>query len=239
VDYDSQHGNRGLLSTPPRKRSRAQSYNPTGESCNLLHPKYSVRATVAILLKLGVRIFWFLGLPGKWTLQFLRLFLFVLMLMPAFLKGLMNFRRGAFGSEQTIKTNVVYGDSFRNQLDIYMPCTAAATVAGAAAEASAAASAAAGGQKQQGSVKSPVVIFVCGGAWIIGYKFWAFLMVRDWGPITRRTLPLTRRCHGTPPPLPPPLSRRCHGTPPPPRRASSCSGTACCSCRWTTATSPR
>jgi len=47
--------------------------------------------------------------------------------------------------------NIVYGtESWRQQLDIYLPDTS--------------------------EEKSPVVIFVSGGAWIIGYKMWGWIM---------------------------------------------------------------
>ena len=48
-----------------------------------------------------------------------------------------------------IKRGVAYGDRWRQTLDVYLP------------------------QKPAGA---PVVVFVSGGAWIIGNKAWAFLM---------------------------------------------------------------
>lgn len=55
------------------------------------------------------------------------------------------------------------GLQFRQQLDIYLP-KRSRSQPGASAD------------PPRGRVGCPVVVFVSGGAWVIGYKVWGFLM---------------------------------------------------------------
>jgi len=67
----------------------------------------------------------------------------------------------------TIRKNIPYGPSWRHQLDLYLPVVTSAD-----------------GHRLRvrvprgGSVgqKTPVVVFISRGGWMIGYKFWGFLM---------------------------------------------------------------
>jgi prenylcysteine alpha-carboxyl methylesterase len=97
------------------------------------------------------------GLPGLWLLQFVRLVGFVLLTLPVlgpqFIRYLLHAQ---------IYKNLVYGPSLRHQLDIYSPTPTAQPTAEPTAQPPA-------------EHLRPVVIFVSGGAWIIGYKAWAFL----------------------------------------------------------------
>jgi acetyl esterase/lipase len=78
--------------------------------------------------------------------QAVRLIAFVLLLLPGLIPAFVTYLRS-----ESIKKNIVYGPSFRHQLDVYLPS---------------------GGAKDDASKEHPVVIFVTGGAWIIGYKAW-------------------------------------------------------------------
>ena len=68
-----------------------------------------------------------------------------------------------------VRKNIPYGTRLRQQLDVYMPRNSASS----------------GGDKigpkrasEPAPKAAPVVIFVSGGAWIIGYKVWGFIMGR-------------------------------------------------------------
>ena len=93
---------------------------------------------------------WFLGMPGLWAWQAVRLFAFVVTMLPVFVPVFVHFLL----SKRILK-NLTYGPSIRHQLDVYLPSKGAA---------------------ERANNKCPVVIFVSGGAWIIGYKLWSFLM---------------------------------------------------------------
>jgi len=103
--------------------------------------------TASTLAELTLKVQWWLGLPGKWLSQFSRLIAFSLVLLPFF-----GPRMWAYIRSDDILKNVVYGHSIRHQLDVYRPLGI------------------------RDGEKAPVIIFICGGAWIIGYKAWAFIM---------------------------------------------------------------
>ena len=90
------------------------------------------------------------GMPGLWLWRFLLLLGFVVAMLPVFVPVLVHFLR----SPRILK-NIPYGPSIRHQLDVYLPSEAAVARA-----------------RRQ----CPIVVFVSGGAWVIGYKLWAFLM---------------------------------------------------------------
>ena len=92
----------------------------------------------------------YLGRPGTWLWNFFLLVAFVVAMLPAFVPVFFHYLR----SKRIIK-NITYGPSIRHQLDVYLPTPEAIARAGAGC---------------------PVVIFVSGGAWVIGYKMWSFLM---------------------------------------------------------------
>jgi hypothetical protein len=85
-----------------------------------------------------------------WVLVLLQLVAFTTILMPGWTHMLVYY----FFSKRVIK-NVSYGlgAGSRNLLDVYMP-------------------------PERPKTKAPVIVFVSGGAWIIGYKLWSCLAAR-------------------------------------------------------------
>jgi len=114
---------------------------------NPIHPNFSLGRTLKTLVHLTIDTAVWFTYPGLWIVNFVRLVLFVIVMFPALFPVLIYYLRN-----DKILKNLVYGDKFRNQLDIYLP------------------------KKQDKAEKLPVVIFVTGGAWIIGYKLWGWLM---------------------------------------------------------------
>ncbi|XP_062106362.1 isoprenylcysteine alpha-carbonyl methylesterase ICME [Humulus lupulus] len=88
----------------------------------------------------------YLGVGYRWITRLLGLGFYALLLMPGFLQVAYHY---FFSSH--VRRSIVYGDQPRNRLDLYLPanCT---------------------------DEPKPVVIFVTGGAWIIGYKAWGSLL---------------------------------------------------------------
>jgi prenylcysteine alpha-carboxyl methylesterase len=82
-------------------------------------------------------------------------------MLPAFIPGLVSY---VFSKD--IKKNISYGASWRNLLDLYLPSS---TTEGKPLYVRLP-------SKTDVREKAPVVVFISGGAWIIGYKFWAFIM---------------------------------------------------------------
>ena len=78
--------------------------------------------------------------------------------MPAFLRVLWYYTRDA-----RVVRGVVYGPRRRNNLDLFLPAPRQPGDNH-------------GGRAEQRSGGAPVVVFLTGGAWIIGYKAWAALM---------------------------------------------------------------
>lgn len=114
----------------------------------IFHPGFGGYRTVVLIARLYGRLQWWLRFPGKWLVQFVRLLAFVVCMLPGFVPRFI-----AYLLSPNISKNIVYGPHFRNQLDVYWISPACPT-----------------------SGVAPVVIFVSGGAWIIGYKAWGFLM---------------------------------------------------------------
>ena len=92
-------------------------------------------------------LLWWLGTPIAWVMQLVRLLLFVFVLLPFFLPPTWR-----YACSETVHKGVRYGPSVRHAVDIYVPDSAA--------------------QRPL----CPVVVFVSGGAWIIGYRMWGFLL---------------------------------------------------------------
>ena len=108
---------------------------------------------VNLVVGMGSKLLGFL-LRGTWTWVYMlgRLMLFVVVLLPGFLV------MGAYYLRHPVR-NVRYHTgagraSSRHMLDIYLP------VEGTAPD------------------KAPVLVFLTGGAWIIGYKMWGALLGR-------------------------------------------------------------
>ncbi|PON93526.1 Alpha/beta hydrolase fold [Trema orientale] len=99
-----------------------------------------------LITRLSFTLLRYLGVGYRWITRLLALACYALLLMPGFLQVAYCY---FFSSH--VRRSIVYGDQPRNRLDLYLPrnCT--------------------DGPK-------PVVIFVTGGAWIIGYKAWGSLL---------------------------------------------------------------
>lgn len=87
-----------------------------------------------------------------WVLMFVRLLIFVIILTPGWINLMIYWI-----VDKRIMKNIEYGKGYkyRNVLDVYLPDVNAK------------------------SDKRPIIIFVGGGAWIIGYKFWSALIAKS------------------------------------------------------------
>lgn len=99
------------------------------------------------------------GVGFLWVFNLLRLLVFTLLLLPAWIKML----RFYCFSQRLLK-GIEYGRFRRNTLDIYLPSQNATHIHEAFADP---------------SRRCPVVVFFAGGAWTIGYKAWGALMGRQ------------------------------------------------------------
>jgi prenylcysteine alpha-carboxyl methylesterase len=86
-----------------------------------------------------------LGFHIYWMLLFWRMVVFVICIAPGLLPPLWQLLWS-----RDVSRNVRYGPSPRNHLDIYFPA-------------------------REPRKTKPVVVFLCGGGWIIGYKLWSLL----------------------------------------------------------------
>ena len=91
------------------------------------------------------------GFACRMAWQFLRLVLFVILLLPYFLRPTL-----LYALSSNIQHGVRYGSSVRCAVDVYLPLDAQGKVLTGA--------------------RRPVVVFVSGGAWIIGFRMWGFLL---------------------------------------------------------------
>ena len=114
----------------------------------------SLRSFANLIYTYLPELLWWLGGPAAWALQAYRLMLFVVLLLPGFLPHAFRY---FFSSPHVWASS--YGDSVRHRLDVYVPL-------GPNGEPLAA--------KEGAAV--PIVVFVTGGAWIIGYRMWGFLL---------------------------------------------------------------
>ncbi|KAI8469431.1 MAG: Alpha/Beta hydrolase protein [Monoraphidium minutum] len=103
-----------------------------------------------LLLSLALRLWSYLGLGYKWLLQVYRLCLYAMLLLPGFAQMVFYY----FLSPR-VQRNIPYGRKPRQVLDLYVPKAAG----------------------QDGQL-APVVVFVTGGAWTIGYKAWGAILGR-------------------------------------------------------------
>ncbi|KZV15094.1 protein GAMETE EXPRESSED 3 [Dorcoceras hygrometricum] len=103
-------------------------------------------AETYLVTRLSFKLLRYLGVGYRWISRLLALFLYAMFLMPGFLQVAFCY----FFSSQ-VHRSIVYGDRPRNRLDLYLP-------------------------KHCDDRPKPVVIFVTGGAWIIGYKAWGSLL---------------------------------------------------------------
>jgi len=112
------------------------------------HPQVGVSGTVKSLIYTCLVLHASLLTSGAWMLRFVRFGCFIVLMLPGFIPPILSY----IWSPRIVK-HIVYGPLFRQQLDVYL-C----------------------GSEKAGQPGAPVVIFVCGGAWIIGYKMWGFIM---------------------------------------------------------------
>ncbi|KAK2635906.1 hypothetical protein Ddye_030698 [Dipteronia dyeriana] len=104
-------------------------------------------ADTFLVTRLSFKLLRYLGVGYRWILRFLALGCYAVLLMPGFIQVGYNY----FFSSQ-IRRGIVYGDQPRNRLDLYLPKTT------------------------DGDGPKPVIAFITGGAWIIGYKAWGSLL---------------------------------------------------------------
>jgi prenylcysteine alpha-carboxyl methylesterase len=105
---------------------------------------------VLLVSNLALKLYGYLFTGLSWWIQFLRLLMFAALLMPGFSQMILFY----YFSPRVIRS-VPYGTQSRNVLDIYLPR-----------------------RKWRRKGSCPVVIYVTGGAWIIGYKAWGALFAR-------------------------------------------------------------
>ncbi|MEW5309110.1 MAG: hypothetical protein WDW38_001019 [Sanguina aurantia] len=105
-----------------------------------------------MLAGLAVQLLAYLGLGWKWAVNLFRLVLYATLLLPGFLQIVAYY----FTSPRVIRS-IPYGRMPRQRLDVYYPPGLLAS--------------------PQKTVY-PVVIFVTGGAWTIGYKAWGALLAK-------------------------------------------------------------
>lgn len=104
-----------------------------------------------LVIRLAIELLsWVISGTRTWLLTLISLLAFVLLLLPGWLAFLRYYL-----FDRRIVRNVEYGlgGRYRNLLDIYLPHT-------------------------QTHAACPVVVFVSGGAYIIGYKMWSALVAR-------------------------------------------------------------
>ena len=119
-----------------------------GELVDFVRAVYHV---IPILAPLVRRLMHFLGLGVQAYTMLFRLVLFAVALSPAITKA------GVWWwKSRTISRGIKYGDKPRNFLDVYHACDTDYTP-----------------RPSDEVTKLPVVIYITGGAWIIGYKAWA------------------------------------------------------------------
>ncbi|XP_010486759.1 PREDICTED: probable isoprenylcysteine alpha-carbonyl methylesterase ICMEL2 [Camelina sativa] len=104
-------------------------------------------AETYLITRLSFNLLGYLGVGYRWITRLLALACYAMLLMPGFLQVAYLY----FFSSQ-VRRSIVYGDQPRNRLDLYIPPT------------------------PTNDGLKPVVVFVTGGAWIIGYKAWGSLL---------------------------------------------------------------
>ncbi|CAI5723029.1 unnamed protein product [Peronospora destructor] len=127
-----------------------------------------------LVTKLVVQLLWALRMSKRWILCAVRLILFVLLLLFPIVKVAVYW----FVNDDVHK-NIIYGLNGRNLLDVYtVPPTATVEKTSSTTGKTRSSSVASTASGSITEAKYPVVVFVSGGAWIIGYKAWGTLMGR-------------------------------------------------------------
>ncbi|POM65614.1 Carbohydrate esterase [Phytophthora palmivora] len=125
-----------------------------------------------LITKLVVQLLWALRMSKRWILCALRLISFVLLLLSPLVKVAFY-----WFVDENVHKNIIYGLNRRNLLDVYtvpQKKEDETSTTGKSRSASVASTASASFTE----ARYPVVVFVSGGAWIIGYKAWGALMGR-------------------------------------------------------------
>eukprot|EP00128_Syssomonas_multiformis_P006527 Colp12_sorted_trinity150504_noHs@28513 len=103
------------------------------------------------LLPLAFKLIGFFIFTGpRWIIMTIRLMIFAALLMPAWIRLFFFYL-----ADSKLVRNIRYGDKPRQLVDIYLPEPI---------------------HNMRGEKRYPVVVFLTGGAWIIGYKAWGLLM---------------------------------------------------------------
>ncbi|KAK9817469.1 hypothetical protein WJX74_008566 [Apatococcus lobatus] len=110
-----------------------------------------VAAETFAVLRMAGDLWSYLGLGWRWFYKLIQLVIYAGLLMPGFIQMVVFY----FGSARVIRS-IPYGKQPRNRLDMYVPKH----------------------HWRQDNGLRPVVIYVTGGAWTIGYKAWGALLGR-------------------------------------------------------------
>jgi len=108
-----------------------------------------------------------------WLIKFCGLVAFAAVLSPAFFRIAWTYY-----TSRRVKRDILYGSSPRNRLDLYLP-EGCHYDASAVDDKSGTSPGTAGGDANDAGDESggrPVIVFVTGGMWIIGYKAWGALL---------------------------------------------------------------
>lgn len=116
-----------------------------------------------LLTRLAFTLMGYLGTSTRWMIMLSRLVTFVMVLFPAFVRLMLWFITSVRSGH--VIRSLRYGPNARNALDIYLP-----THLHSLSQPSL--------HQLPQHKKAPVVVFVSGGAWTIGYKGWGGLMGR-------------------------------------------------------------
>lgn len=103
-----------------------------------------------LITRLAARLYAYLWFGVRWYFKFIRLVAFAVLLLPGFSQMIVFY----FFSPRLLRS-IPYGSKSRNRLDVYLPR-----------------------RRWRRKGPCPVVIYVTGGAWTIGYKAWGALFGR-------------------------------------------------------------
>lgn len=118
---------------------------------------------ILLLYRLAYELICFLLPEFKWVDMLVRLYTFAWILAPAWWR----IGKFYFFSPRVVR-NIRYGPYNRSLLDVYLPVDKDGNIIDVRTPT--------GGKRDPDCQKWPVVIFLTGGAWIIGYKAWGSLM---------------------------------------------------------------
>jgi len=108
-----------------------------------------IASEVVLYVNYGFKLLGYLGLGYKWALSLYQLIIYATLLLPGFIQVILFY----FFSPR-VSRSVAYGAGPRQRLDMYLT------------------------KNRKPGQKYPVVIFVTGGAWTIGYKAWGALLAK-------------------------------------------------------------